>query len=179
MADLADQRSNIDEFEVDFRSPVSERTFSKIGSSINHINNRKFEKHTFNLNGPINLFLVTPGVDGVFTFLFDAEITGYSQYIASTTGAGSSLILDVHRLTGGTTDSGSIFSSRPQIATTAANQSYSVFRAVDSTILAQPTGHSLGVLSTTNVDEGDALRFDLDQFSAMRNYSMNIFYRAR
>lgn len=179
MALIPSVRNNIQQEEVDFRSPVSEATWTKIGGAINLINLAQYDTHTFNLNGPINLFDETVGVDGFFVFQFDAEIVGYSQSIGQAVSGGTSLILDVHRLENGDTDLGSIWTTRPQIANTAANGTYSAFRVTDSTILAQPTGHSVGSLNVTEVNAGDALRLDIDQKSGMRNYSLNIHYRPR
>lgn len=151
----------------------------RVGAVTNFINARQYDSHAFNLNGPINLFFDLVGTDGSFVFLFDAEITGFSYQIGDTTGGSGNLIVDVHRITGGTTDVGTIFSTKPQINSTAANGSYTAYRQLDSTTLANPAGHTLAVLSTTQVDAGDALRLDLDQKAVMRNFSLNIHFRPR
>ena len=113
MADVTPARENIQIEETRYRSSVSEATFTKVGGSVNFINNRQYDSHSFNLNGQIGLFSTVVGPDGVFNFLFDAEIVGFSYHIGSTTGSSSSVIVDIHRLTGGDTDAGSIFFNSP------------------------------------------------------------------
>lgn len=179
MAELTPARNNVFEEEVRFRAPVSESTFTRFGQAVNFINTRQYDTHSWHLNGPINLFTETLGPDGVFNFIYDAEIVGFNYYIGNTNGAQQSLIVDVHRLTGGDTDAGSIFSTRPEIQTSAASDTYTSYRTIDSTTLALPTGHVLAVLSTTEVNAGDSLRLDLDQKSAMRQFQFGLMYRPR
>lgn len=179
MVAITDSRNIIQQEEMRYRAAVSENTMTRIGATANFISNRQYDSHSYHLNGPISLFPVAAGPDGVFVFLFDAEITGFSYYIGET-GASGSIIVDVHRITSGGTDSGTIFSTRPEIASSAANGSLTTRREVDSTTLTNPTGHTLAVLSTTQVNAGDALRLDLDQTgSGFRNFQLSIQYRPR
>ena len=179
MTDVTESRINIQEEEVNFRAAVSEGTFKRIGSSINFINLRQYDSHAFNLNGDYVLGVGSTGLDGLFSFLFDVELTGFSYGIGSA-GASSSTIVDIHRITGGDTDAGSIFSTRPEIDSTAGDGTITIYRQTDSTTLALPTGHTLGVLSTTEFNAGDALRFDLDQaMTESQDFFLRIFFRPR
>ena len=179
MTDVTESRINIQEEEVNFRAAVSEGTFKRIGSSINFINLRQYDSHAFNLNGSYVLGVGSTGLDGLFTFLFDVELTGFSYGIGNP-GSSSSTIVDIHRITGGDTDAGSIFTTRPEVASTAGSGTVTIYREVDSTTLALPTGHTLAVLNTTLFDAGDALRFDLDQaMSEAEDFFFRIFFRPR
>lgn len=179
MTDVVPSRINLQQEEVDFRSPIGQNLLTRFAQSVAFVNTRQYDSHAFNLNGPINLFDLTTGADGAFVFLFDAEITGFSYQIGVTSGGSGTMIVDVHRITGGSTDAGTIFSTRPAISSAASDGSYTAYRELDSTTLANPTGHTLAVLSTTEVDAGDALRLDLDQAQAFKNFSLNIHYRPR
>jgi len=179
MAEISAARKNIQQEEAEYRAAVSEAFATKLGGSINFINDRQYDTHSFHLNGPIGLFTVAPGLDGIFSFLFDAEITGFHYYIGDA-GSASSIIVDIHRLTGGDTDAGSIFSTRPEISSAASDGSYTLRDELNSTTLSNPTGHTLAVLSTTQVNVGDALRMDLDQRgTGFQNFNIAVMYRPR
>lgn len=180
MVDVVPARSNIQQEETRFRASVSESMFTRVAGSINLINDQQYDTHSWHLNGQIGLFPVAPGPDGIFSFLFDVEVTGFTYRIGDTTGASSSIIVDLHRLTGGDTDAGSIFSTLPEISSAAASDTYTTYREIDATALSNPTGHTLAVLSTVNLNAGDALRLDLDQRgTGFQNFQFSINYRPR
>lgn len=178
MADVTPARVNVQDEETDFRSALSEALFKKVGGSINFINDKQYDKHAWNLNGPYALG-VGSMVDGIFPFLFDVELTGFWYYIDDV-GTGTTTI-DIHKLSsGGTSDDGTIFSVLPSVNGTAANGTYTLYDQVNSTTIANPTGHTLAVLSTINFDAGEALRLDLDAAQTdSNNFQMGIMFRPR
>lgn len=178
MTDIADTKSIIQEEETDYRSSVGESMFTRVGGSINFINNRQYDTHSWHLNGALPNFPTTVGPDGIFAFLFDVEIVGFA-YTLGDVGSSTSTV-DVHRLTGGTVDAGTIFSTRPSIGSTATDGTYTVRNEATGTTLSNPTGHTLAVLSTTELDAGDALRLDLDTAgTGAQNFQFSIEFRPR
>lgn len=169
--------TGIQEEEVDFRSPISENTWTRVGGSINFINERQVDTHQWVLNGRYSLFGVKAGPDGILPVLFDMEIVGYSVY-NETVGTSGTTILDIHKLSSGGTDDGSIFSTRPAVDFNAASGSYSLIRLDPAADLQLPTGHTKAVFSSINFSAGESLRLDLD--SAMqngRNISLQLLFR--
>ena len=174
MANLQEARELVQSEEVQFRSAISEQLLSKIGANQNHIFLRQYDKHSWNLNGPYHLGVGSSGLDGVFPFLFDVEITGF-WYYADTIGDGTTTI-DIHWLNAG--DQGSIFSTHPSVDATASDQSVTIYRQTDSTTLSNPTGHTLAVLSKTQFSAGDSLRLDLDAaMTGASDFQFGIFFR--
>ena len=177
MAQISDARANIQEQDVQFRSSVSEAVGNKLGGSINFINNRQNDKHSWNLNGPYSLGTGSIGVDGVFPCLFDMAITGFAYYNNETGGVGTTTI-DIHRLDPFGTDSGSIFSTLPSVDTTAANNTTTIYDVLNSNTIANPTGHTLAVLNQTAFAAGHVLRLDLDSaMNSANNFQFVIYFR--
>lgn len=179
MSNLAESRQDIELEDVAYRASVSEAVANKIGTSINFINRRQCDQHAWHLNGDYALGAGSTGTDGIFVFLFDAEIVGFSYYNQETGTSGSTTV-DVHWLSGGGTDEGSIFSTLPDVDSTASNGTYTVYDQINSTTLSNPTGHTLAVLSKTDFVAGDALRLDLDSaMSGADTFQLIIHYRPR
>lgn len=165
--------------ETRFRSPTSESMFQRIGGAINHIMNRQYDSHAWHLNGLYSLFGDVQGPDGIMPILFDMEVVGYVMYqgVAGTSG---SAIFDIHKLTDGDTDAGTIFSTKPEIDSTAVSNSYSLIDVVNAVDVQLPTGHTKAVFSTTQFDRGEALRFDIDQtMPVAKNLNFQILFRPR
>ena len=161
MAEVTPSRNVIQVNDVKFRSSISEAVGNKLSASINHIFYYQTDRHVFNLNGPYSLGAGSIGTDGVFIFPFDAEIVAFDYYNGDT-GTSNYTEVDVHWLSGGDTDEGTIFSTKPKVETTAADGTYTLYRVSDSTTVSNPTGHTLAVLSKTTFAAGDAIRLDLD-----------------
>lgn len=179
MADISPARSNILTEETQYRAAVSEALLTKTGASINFINLKQYDQRSFQLNGSYALGVGQLGADQIIPLLFDCEIVGFSYWNGGTGTSGSS-IFDIHRLTGGDTDAGTIFSTKPEFDSTAANNTYTVRDVLNSTTVALPTGHTLAVLSTTQFDAGDALRLDIDAaMPGASNAGVYIFIRPR
>lgn len=179
MTDITPARKNVQTEEVDYRSPVSEATWTKIGGSTNFINDFQYDKHAWHLNGDLTGIQTFFGFDGIFPFLFDAEIVGFWYYI-TTVGSSGTLEVDVDWLSGGDTNNGTIFSTLPAIDTTAADGTYTLYRETDTTTLSNPTGHTLAVLSKTDFDAGDALQLSVSTAqTAAEDFQFGIMFRPR
>lgn len=179
MSNLTEARSDIELEDVKFRASISEAVGNKMGASINFINRKQYDKHSWNLNGPYSLGVGSTGTDGVYTFLFDAEIVGFS-YFNGTTGTSGTTTIDITYLDVAQVDQGSIFSTLPSVTTTAANNTFTTYDVLNSTTLSNPTGHTLAVMSTTSFNAGDTLRLDLNAaMIAANNFQMTIYFRPR
>lgn len=167
----------IQEEEVSFRAPVSESTGTRIGGSINFINERQYDTHKWDANGRFSLFTILTGFDGKYAFLFDVEVIGYSLTV-DTTGISGTSTFDIHKFTGGVVDAGTIFSTKPAVANTAADGSQSIIRLDPASDLQLPAGHTKGVFSTTSFLAGEAVQAQIDAAADVaRNASLTIMYR--
>lgn len=179
MTDVTEDRQIIQEEEVAFRAGVSEGTFTRMGGSINHIMKRQFDTHRWQLNQNYETLSSFSGPDGIFQFLWDVEVVGFGYYNGST-GISGTTTLDIHKLSSGGTDDGTIFSVKPAVDSTATSGSYTLYRQTDSTTISNPTGHTLAVLSSTTFDSGEALRLDIDAaMNGGQNFMFSLMYRPR
>lgn len=179
MTQVIGVRKNIEQEEIDFRSPVSESTWSKISGSVNFINLKQYDKHSWHLNGDLTGIQTFTGFDGIFPFLFDAEIVGF-WYFINKVGASGSLTIDVDWLSGGATNNGTIFSTNPSIANTASDNTYTLYDQLNSITQSNPTGHTLAVLSKTDFNAGDALKLQVDAAqTGAENFQFGIMLRPR
>lgn len=179
MPEVSPARSNIFVEEVRYRSSVSEAVGTKLAGSINFINTFQYSVHSFSLNGPYSLLPTATGPDGVFPCLFNLELVGYIMYSGDGGSAGTTTI-DLHRLTGGSTDAGSILTTKPSVDSTAASESYQFVDIANNTTLSSPTGHTLADFNLLEFNAGDAIRLDLD--SAMtggENLNFQLMFRPR
>lgn len=168
MADYTSLRKNIQTEEVDFQSSVSEATAKKLAGSINFINNRQHTEKQFFANGRYGIMSSYPqiGVDGLVFFEFNATIINVWAFNLIV-GSSGTTEMDVKRATSSGGAFTTIFSTTPKFTSASANNSY-----VDANGYQAPTtGVTAPVLSITNVDQGDALRFDL--ISAMGGFPEN------
>lgn len=179
MADISDARSNIQIEDVQFKASVSEAVGNKIGGAVNFLNNRQFDCHNWNLNGDFSVVQASEVGDGVFICQENMEIVGYALYIGTNGSTGSSIVPDLHWISPDGTDNGSVFTTKPEIGTSAADGSFthSNIRASDNEV---PAGHTLGVFSKTNFDRHDGIRLDLDSASGgASNLQLTIYFRPR
>jgi len=179
MSNLTETRQDIELEDVAYRASVSEAVANKLGSSVNFINRRQYDTHSWHINGDYSTGTGSVGLDGIFPFLFDVEIVGFSYY-AGNVGISGTTSIDVHWLNAGGSDNGTIFSTKPSISSVAAPGEYTLYNQLTSTIISNPTGHTLAVLSKTTFNSGDALRLDLDStMSEANNFQFSIQYRPR
>ena len=179
MTDIVDARTLIQSEETRFRAPNSESMFTRVGGAINFINNRQYDSHPWHLNGPYSLFGNAEGPDGVFPVLVNIELFGYLLYSGESGTAGTTT-LDIHRLSGGGTDNGTIFSTKPAVDSSSANGSYTFIDIINSIDYSVPTGHTKAIFSTVQFDAGDALRLDIDgAMTGAANLNFQLLFRPR
>lgn len=178
MTDIADSRNIIQVEETQYRSAVSESLLTRVGAVSNFISNRQYDKHSWHLNGRFQS-LPFIGPDGIFTFLFDAEVAGFASYMGNTGTSGTSEFDVIWQNSDGV-DQSTIWSARPQIQSSANDGSFTLFNNVTSTTIAAPSGHTVGVLSKTQFDAGDGIRLDtVSSASGAQNFQFTIMYRPR
>lgn len=180
MANLPEARKDIALEDVAFRSAVSEAVGGKIGASINFINRRQNDKHSWHLNGAYSLGVGSAGPDGIFVFPYDAEIVATVFYSGAVGSAGTTEI-SIKRLAAGGAVLGELFAANPTVNSTSASGSYSAYRWVDSTSLALPTGHFAGTITPDSnrfFTEGQGVRLDLvSAMTAGQSIQFTIYYR--
>lgn len=155
MSEITGARKNIHQEEVEYLAAVSEATFTKMGGSVNFINNRQHSEKQFFANGRYGIESSYPtlAVDGLTFFQYDAEIIDAWMFVAFA-GSGGTTELDIKRATTPGGSFTSIFSTTPKITSAAGNF---VWIHVGSAI----AGTTAPVLATTLVDAEDALRLDV------------------
>jgi hypothetical protein len=178
MTIIAPSRQLIQQEETQARASVSESTATKLGAHLNFHAIKQFDQHSWHLNGP---FFDLPfiGPDGIFTFLWDAEIVGFA-YTCGVTGISGQTGIDLRRISGAGADLGSIWSAGPTIQSTAVDGSFTLYRVSDSTTISLPAGHGLGVLNTVNFNQGDGIRLDISSVAQnAQNFQFTIMWRPR
>jgi hypothetical protein len=179
MAEITPARKNLLEEQTQYRAAVSESLLTTMGASVNFINEFQTMERSFQLNGSYTLGVGQQGADQVIPILFDMEIVGISIWNGSTGSSGQS-IFDIHRITGGDTDAGSIFSTRPQMDSTSIDNTCATYDYANAESVNLPTGFTHGILNTTNFNRGDCLRLDIDDgMPGASNAGVYLFIRPR
>lgn len=160
--------------ESRFKFAVSEFVIQKIAAALNFINMRQYDQQEFVAAGRYGAVLSEIGLPCLgatknYVAPFDLEVTGVVIQ-TGIVGSSGSTVLDIHHLTdNGATDNGSIFSVKPAVASTADDDRH-------GGVVYDPLTGSLVTLGTTptgitvptfvdlpfELDQGDALRFDID-----------------
>lgn len=181
MADITPQRENIDEELANFNSALSEAFFFLLGGAINFINDRQYDTWSFFLNGRYDKAAGTTGLEGLHVFQFDAEIIGIS-FGNLVSGSSGTTTLDIHKIDGGGTDQGSIFTTKASIASTSSNNAYAAENFLTATTQTS-TGLTLPAFlddAARQFNQFDALRIDIDSVMAeAENAFINIHFRPR
>lgn len=161
---------------MQFRGATSEELFQRVGASVNFLNDTQYDKKDFFINGRYDAVPVPfYGVDGLGFFEFDSEIFNVWMFVKNA-GTSGTVELDI-KINAGTSGSGfaSIFSTTPKIASSAGN--YAIIKIGGS-----GTGLTAPVLSTINVNAGQAIRCDILQAQAgasITGCGIVVHYRAR
>lgn len=179
MADIPERRIIIQEEETAYRAAVSEATLSRVGAVSNFISKRQYDSRGFFLNGPYGTIGAQTGVDGAWAVLFDIEIIGVMMFNL-VAGSSGTTTLDIRRFTASNTGNTSIFSTKPSLTSASGNNAY-VFRDVlNATNLEAPTGSTVPVVSTVNLNAGDMLTMNKDASQVGgQNCGILIYYRPR
>lgn len=180
MADITEERINIQVEDVQYRAAVSEAVGSTIGASINFINKRQHDNKAFFLNGKYSSVAgAQTSVDGAWGVMFDIEIIGILMF-NMVAGSSGTTTLDVRRWTASNTGNTSIFSTKPSITSAAGNNAYVFYDFLNSTALENPSGTTLPVLSVTNLNAGDLLTLNIDaKQTDGQNCGLIIYFRPR
>lgn len=179
MTDIADFRRNVQIEETEYKSAISESTAQKMGASVNFINNRQFDQHSFNLNGAYQLGVGSTGVDGIYPIIMNMELVAVTIYSIDA-GVSGSTTFDIHWLSASGVDQGSIFSTKPSISSSAPNNSFGIKGLITEVPDFGGTGITLPVLSKTEFNVGNALRFDIDSaMSSAQNAGLTFHFRPR
>ena len=178
--ELNPQRINIFEEETNRRSSLSEALFSRVGASINFINQRQYDTHAFHFNRLYAKGAGVVGRDGVFPVLFDMEIIGMTMWNRRSGSVGTTE-LDVLWLSGSESLQGSIFSTTPKISTTSGDNSYIIQDFLNNQTIAQPSsGATIPVLSKSQFDAGDAMLCKIESaMNGAEDCSLLIHFRPR
>lgn len=158
---------------------MTEGSFFRVAAVANLHSLKQVNQHSWHLNGRYQL-LPFIGPDGVFSFTEDAEIAGYLLTLGTTGTSGTNEIAvnQINPATGAVI--GSLFSVNPTVTSAAPDGSVSQLRTRDSTILSQPTGHSIGTIPNLLYSAGDTLRLDtVSSAGGARNLQLTIMYRPR
>ena len=156
MAEIAPIRKNLFEQELDYKSGIAERTWFKIGSAINFVNNRQHQIHQFNYNGLSRLFVDTFAKDGVFPCLFNMEIVGISVF-QRVGGSSGNTVIDLRYRTSPGGALTSLFTTKVNIDTNAVNGSYMIYDALNDVDVEKGLGFTAPVLNKTQFDAGDVI----------------------
>ena len=177
MSDITEERLNIQNEEMAYKSALSESTFTRLGSAVNFINKRQFDTKIFEINGP---FKTATAIDGAFIVPFDIEIIGVGAFNI-VNGSSGTTTFNVRRFTASNVDVGSIFSTKPAISSAAGNNAYVAKRLAPTDFaLENPAGTTLPVISVVNINAGDMLLCDIDSVqTSAQNCGLVIWFRPR
>ncbi len=179
MADLIEERLNIQIEETQYKAAVSESTMSRVGASINFVNKRQHDTKQFFINGKYYVGGASQtGVDGAYMFLFDAEITGIAMFNLIA-GASGTTTLDIVRYTASNTGGSSIFATKPSITYTAGNNAYvGVALTPSYTILENPSGTTAPTMALTTASAGDLIKMNVTSVqTGGENAGIVIYFR--
>jgi hypothetical protein len=176
MTDITPSRINIQSEETAYKASVSEATLTRVGASTNFVNRYQFDSHAYNYNYLYKKFEGVVGADGVFFCWCPVEVVGCAMW-NRVTGTSGSTTVDVHSYTGAS-DNGTIFSTKPSIASTATGGTYFIYDAIDNTDIITATGITPGRFSTTRFAAGTALVAILDAaMPGAEDMCFRLFYR--
>lgn len=183
MADVAPLRRFIQVEETDFRSAVSESLLQKVGGVTNFINRFQHGERGFYANGPYGVISgAQTGVDGLWVIPFDVTLIGVIAFNL-VSGSSGTTTMDLHRFTAPNTDAGTVFGTKPSLTSASANTSYVGIitdNAGGYTAIGGGTGMTAPTLAVTDLDQGDALRFDLDaRMTGGQNAGLLVYFRPR
>lgn len=176
MAEVTPSRSQIQEEDVAYRRSVSESILTKVGAQSNFINSFQVDSHRWVLNGSYQVATGIELFDGLKSFFYNAEITGIYFWVGQV-GTSGTTEFDIEWLDASGTNMGSIFSTNPEIATTASNVSRG-FENYVTTTTSYPTGFTQPVLSKTTFLEGESIFMKLNSAQASStNCGIAIYWR--
>ena len=179
MSNLVEVRSDIQAENVTYRASVSQATFTKVGQSINFINRRQMDSHSWIFNGRYALGVGVEGSDGMFSCMFDMDILGVS-FFNRKSGSSGTLEFDVFRYTAANTSAGSIFGTTPKIDSTASDYTYGIYDKLNDATVKTATGVTIPTITTTELNAGGMLVCEIvTAMSDAEDAQIIIHYRPR
>lgn len=157
MADLVEERKNIQVEETRFKAALAQSLFSRLGAAVNFINKRHYYQHDWNLNGPYNAVPAPQlAVDGYITYNFPFKIEDVQMFTGAVNGSSGITEFDIKWRPENSGSWVSIFSTTPKF-----NSSAATFTSVR--VGQTVTNFTAPVLSKTDFDAYDQLRLDVIQ----------------
>ena len=181
MADLPEQRLNLQVEETRYNAAVSEAFSQRAGKAINFINKRQYQAKTFQVNGVYGgVGVPYQGIDGAWAMFNNSEIVGLCMYNLGF-GAIGTTTFDLVRITQSGGAETSIFTTTPKISSAAGNNAYLFYDFLNGVALENPIGVTQPVLTSTSLDAGDLIRCDLVQAQAYPALTCGLilYYRPR
>lgn len=160
MTDISPLKKKIQSEEVLAQAAISSGTGNKIGASVNFILERETIHRTWQLNG---IYGTSTGaqtaVDGSIPVEFDMEICGF--YMANEiAGSSGTTEIDIRKQAASGTSGTSIFTTRPSLSTAAGNRAKLQANYNPAETIHNPTGSTMPVFSSFNLNKGEALFLD-------------------
>ena len=191
MANITPVRRNVQQEEVQYKSAVSEATFSKLGASLNFINYYQYKHYEFGFikaiansgNPTYNTFTPPLVISDLEAFPTNSEIVAITLQ-HNTSGSSGTSELDIQWSTQNSGTWASIFSTTPK-ATSAAptvaqwDSVYSDATLTWSSVATTPAGCTVPVFLKTTFNAGDRLRCRAvtNQAGTPNGFTMRIYYR--
>lgn len=163
MSDLAPERNIIQEQETQPKASTSTSLLSRMGASSNFILAYMHQEKMWTANGRYNAVTGPQiGIDGGIPIIFDMLIVGISMWnlVPGTSGL---LEFDIKRHTASNQAGTSIFTTTPKLSFSSGINSFLTRRFTDNVDLESPTGATMPVLLSQNLDAGDLLTCDILQ----------------
>ena len=177
MADISPARRNVQIEETAYRAAVSEATFTRMGASVNFINERQHDDFEYRLNGPYSIGEGDSNLDGQRPFLYNAELVGFG-FANGIVGTGGTTEIDIEWYDSAGVNQGTIFTTPPTIDSTSSNNSVQLYDVVNATSITLPTGHTAPVFSKTSFLQGESLIINLTtSMTNPENLSLFLYYR--
>lgn len=176
MAEIAPNRSVIQQKDVSYKRAVSEAILTKVGAQSNFINAYQTDIKEWKLNGPYSVATGIVLYDGLTQFFYNSEIVGISFYNGQS-GVSGITDFDVEWINTSGGNEGSIFSVNPTIDSTASNIAIG-FKNLTTTTEITGTGITLPTFNKTQFIEGESLIFKIN--SAMIgavNCGLTLYYK--
>jgi len=176
MTKIAEALNIIQQEEVNFNASISESTLTRVGAVSNLIAARSNKAFDFKFLDAFRK--LNGGEDGSRGLIWDSEIVGISGYIR-VSGLSGTTTVDIHSITG-STDNGTILSTKLSITSAAANgiSFYTNYLDVSSSGGTGITLPTFASAANRLLNQGDALRIDVDGNAlSARDLTINIHYR--
>lgn len=171
MTDIASSRNVIQQEEVQYKSSVSEATFTRMGASINFIMDKIYTDINFEWSGFYRVHPYSTGLGGLRYIKKDVTISSYllTNHIGGTSGI-SAPNFEVYDETN--TLLGDLFSTPPSIASSVGDRGIIGRDVQNATDINAGAGKIVGTLNYTVLDAGWSLlpKLSSAQFDAQNLY---------